>query len=335
MIDGKFWSVGVPLELTEPSVVDRHERDPGLNQPTGQQAGLAEVVPAVSLPHLGRLVADPERGLSLGRGEQVVGPVGELVAAGDDRGRGDILAEPVEPLDHPASAVEPVEREGVGRGEVANPEALEVGVAAAAERVIRRGQVAARREDRRVGHRHVGGHRPALLFEGLRDHGAEAGIDQRRAGPIAGQQVVGGAIVLGLGRGHRPDQGHAIHHLGQVREHLADPQAGHGRVDRLELPFDVNRGVGLGVEGVDVRRPAGHPDQDAMLDLGRLDPPAPARDGLQPEQVIEPQAEGGQHPGARSKERRLGPRQARDGSLREVATASLLETRSVESRISG
>ena len=54
-----------------------------------------------------------------------------------------------------------------------------------------------------------------------------------------------------------------LHQLRELREVLADLDAGHRRVDRLELAADVRRGVGLGVEGVDVAGPAGHPQQDA------------------------------------------------------------------------
>ena len=103
-----------------------------------------------------------------------------------------------------------------------------------------------------------------------------------------------GAVVVGLGRGHAPDQREPIHHLRELREDLADPHAGDRGVDRLELAADVGGRVGLGVERVEVRRAAREPDQDAALGLGRPGFRRPARrqQGTEPEEVVEAQAEG-------------------------------------------
>ena len=69
--------------------------------------------------------------------------------------------------------------------------------------------------------------------------------------------------------------------LAKLREVLADADARHRRVDRLELAADVRRRVGLRVERVDVAGPAGHPQQDARLGPRpvrgrRRQPPEPA-----------------------------------------------------------
>ncbi len=289
--------VGVPLELAGPPVVDRHERDPGLDQPAGQQARLAERVPAVGLAHLGRLVADPERGLRGGRGEQVVRPVGELVAAADQRGRGDVAGETVERLDHPPPPLEPVQGDAVGRGQVADPEGFLVRVAPGGERVEGRRQVAARREDRRVGHGHIRRHGPPGVLERLGDHAAEAGVDQGRAGPVAGQEVVRRAVVVGLGRGDAPDQGDPVHHLGQVGEDLADLQARDAVSIGLNSPLMSRGASGLGSKVSMCEAPPASQIRMQCLTLVGFLPPWPAGEGPEPEEVVEPEAERGEHPG--------------------------------------
>ena len=183
--------MGVPAELAHAAVVERDERDARLDQPAGQQARLAERGAAVPVADVGGLVVDLERRLGGARGEQVVRLVGELVAAAASAGSAARRARTVERLDHPAAAAEPVERQPVGRRQVADPEARLVRVAADGERVVGRGQVAARREDRRVGHGHVGRQAPALVLAGLGDDAAVAGIDQRRA--RADSRSAGGA----------------------------------------------------------------------------------------------------------------------------------------------
>ena len=95
----------------------------------------------------------------------------------------------------------------------------------------------------------------------------------------------------------------------QPGEDLADLEPGKGRVDRLEVAADIGGSVGLGVERVDVRRPAREPDEDAVLDLRR-----PPLTGTRPRR----RGGGRGHPGrdrslpgraepARSSSRRLGP----------------------------
>ena len=88
-----------------------------------------------------------------------------------------------------------------------------------------------------------------------------------------------------------------------LREQLADLDAGHVGLDRLELAADLARGVGLEVPHVLVRRPAGQVDVDDRLVLR-----AAALVGLGAKQVGQRQPAGDGPPMVR-KSRRLTPSQ--------------------------
>ena len=56
--------------------------------------------------------------------------------------------------------------------------------------------------------------------------------------------------------------------LRQARHHLGEADAGQGGLDRAERAANLGRGIGLGVERVDVRDAAGHPEDDDRLGPG-------------------------------------------------------------------
>ena len=102
--------------------------------------------------------------------------------------------------------------------------------------------------------------------------------------------------MVGLGRGHAADQRHPIHHPGQVGKDLADLQARDRSRDRLELAPNVRRRRGLGVERVQMRRPAGQPDQNAIAHRNG-DTASIASLGPKSEQVIHAQDQKSEHAG--------------------------------------
>ena len=115
--------------------------------------------PTVVRPYLSRTAADSsihaKRRLGRARGQQRIGPLGELIAAGGQRRARDVVGEVVELLDHLPAPEQPLERELVGGRQVLDPEGLLVGIARDRERVVSRRQIAARGEDRGVGNRDI------------------------------------------------------------------------------------------------------------------------------------------------------------------------------------
>jgi hypothetical protein len=90
----------------------------------------------------------------------------------------------------------------------------------------------------------------------VRDDAAEARVLQR-----------GAALVRRFAVRHRAHDGHAIGDRGHAREVLAEAQPDHLRVDRAVGTAVFDRRVGLGVERLLLRQPAGQEDLDHRLRL--------------------------------------------------------------------
>ena len=73
-------------------------------------------------------------------------------------------------------------------------------------------------------------------------------------------------VVIGHRVVHAPDHRQTVHHLGRVRQVLADSQARHAGCDRAELATDLRRGVWLHVERIDMAGTTVMEDQDARTD---------------------------------------------------------------------
>jgi hypothetical protein len=100
-----------------------------------------------------------------------------------------------------------------------------------------------------------------------RDQRAETRVDEAAdAFLVAGVQVDLGPAVGAFAGAHTADDGPVVHQAGQLREVLADLDAGHGGLDRLELAAVL--GTRLQIEGVLVRRAAVHPEKDTGLRPG-------------------------------------------------------------------
>src|SRR5262249_60221958 len=73
---------------------------------------------------------------------------------------------------------------------------------------------------------------------------------------------------------HAADERQAVHHLGRVRQVLADAKPRDAGRDRTELAADFGRGLWLHVERVDMARAAVVKNQDARADRWCRDSPA-------------------------------------------------------------
>ena len=79
----------------------------------------------------------------------------------------------------------------------------------------------------------------------------------------AGHHVMVAGAVVPLVVADRADDGQLVGDAGQPGHVLREVHAGDLGLDRRELAADLGRRVGLGIERLEVRRPAIHPDQDA------------------------------------------------------------------------
>ena len=82
------------------------------------------------------------------------------------------------------------------------------------------------------------------------DHGAHRRIVAERRTESAAQHPVGGRLVMVVVVSAGAHQREAIHHLGHARQHLADAQAGHARINGLVIAANFSRRVRFGIERI-------------------------------------------------------------------------------------
>ena len=98
------------------------------------------------------------------------------------------------------------------------------------------------------------------------------------------------SVVRAAGADDRADRHQLVHLRGDPRQMLADLDARHVGLDRLELAADLGRRVHLQIEHVLVRRPAGQEDHDDRLCASRRMPAT----ALGPQNLRQRQAAQGQ-----------------------------------------
>ena len=96
------------------------------------------------------------------------------------------------------------------------------------------------------------------------DHRAETGINDSRTRPVTGEHVVGAAFVRRFAVAHGTDDRELVGDLGETGQRAAEHLTGVG-VNRAQFATDLDRRVGLGVEGVQVAHAAGEEDEDRPL----------------------------------------------------------------------
>ena len=96
-------------------------------------------------------------------------------------------------------------------------------------------------------------------------HRSHARVLQRRARPVAGEHVVGAALVGRLTVGHRAADGEFVGNLGGMGKKFAHPNTRHIRLDASQRPAVFDRGKRLGIERLLMGHATGKEDADHRL----------------------------------------------------------------------
>ena len=170
---------------------------------------------------------------------------------------------------------------GVGGAEHRIPARAEVAA-------VRAGAVQALRVAGERGKHHVAGQILAAADAEILAHARHARMVRRL------REVIG-LVVAAVVAGHHavrvvrvvfvrdaPHDSHLVQASGEHRQVFADAVAGQHGGDGLELAADAVGGVRLGIEGIDVRRPAEEIEQDDVLGFPRVRIRSSGRDGRDP-----------------------------------------------------
>ncbi len=276
--------------------LDGHESHTRLDQPASQQATLAQVVAAIALAQRQRLAGNVEGLLGLLVGHHLHRVFVEGVQPLDVARRVDVAADRVEVTQQLPPIVQTRSVHPARQLQIAYLEVVGVGIGVRSEWIVRRSEV--RRLAQTEGPRQVDVSRQPRLVGPLhpcRDRSAR-GIDvvvDLDGRLIAGKHPLRSHAVAGVGVVGGAQDRQLVHHLGLVRQVLADLNAGDVGADRLELAANLRRGTGLQVVGVQMAGPAGLPDQDdGLAALGGSGSLAGA--GLQAKQARQRQTAEGQ-----------------------------------------
>ena len=183
LMAGKIIRVRVPA-----GVADRDEGNAELDQSTGQQQALIELVIRESPANRLRFQRHVERLLSARRSDHAVSLPAELVECFEQLAVGvGLTKRPIDLLQQLLATVHAVDRQAFGQRDPTNDERL----AGARHRVGLEGSVSVAHEPRvpfRLGNRDVRRH-VRLAGQFLGRHRAERRIDQRGRRPVAGRDV--------------------------------------------------------------------------------------------------------------------------------------------------
>ena len=243
--------MGVPA-----AELDLHEADARFDEPARQETARAEPILAVLLQHVRLLVSQVqgarERGIRHlpAQGQERLPAIDRLAGAIRGEVRVQALDEVEAVLDGPVQALHQL----VGAGGIQDGKRSDFGpekarIAGPADRP--------RRPDGDEG-RDPG--RPSLL-EG--DERAERGMDDAPRRRESRAQQIGPAIVIVFRTHDRAEDRHAVGPLRGARKQRAEPDPGSRRRDGPDRTAGFP--AGSGIEGVDLARPAVHPEHDHGL----------------------------------------------------------------------
>jgi hypothetical protein len=259
--------------------VHADHRHAGLGQAAGQQAGLADRVPAVGVADRGRFGREIEGPRHPRSGEQVERPVLIGVEGADGRGGVQRPAMIVESFQEGPPRTQPRRRGGPVGGDGLDDDLVWRQVLVDHQRAVGRAQEPGRLavQDRPVESGHGGSDldptgepvRRAELVQHAAD-GREVGggrweiASRLGAGRMvaAGHRRQRGLNVVGVGVSQRANHGDLVHEPGRPREQLAEAHAGHARRDGAERTALGVRPDGFRVPGLLLRGPAVKVDHD-------------------------------------------------------------------------
>ena len=254
--------VGVRIPAAD---VDRDEPHAGFDQPTAQEHVLPPIVAAIAIAKLGILLADVERFLHGGRGDQVPGLLRERVHSVDQaRGVG-VAAHAVELLEHRHAVIELLDREPIGQFEIADAELVAARVAQGFERVVSHAQVRRGHAGPGVGKGHVGRETGVLRPQLMADDAPVAGnfVEGNVVGRlVTGQQHVRRRLMSRVGMRHRTEDRQPVDHPRRIGQMFRNLIAGDRARNGIERAAEFGRSLGLEIPHVEMAGAAPLPQQD-------------------------------------------------------------------------
>ena len=246
--------------------VDLDIRHAGLDESAAEETALPERSPAIGVAYIPGLAREVERGDPFRRGQEREGPllklVPHLMAAGIR-----VAAKAVDRLEERLAIGQPGRGQAIREFEAGEFELPRLGTPDH-ERVVPptpgTSAISLERSDP-ITNRAAGQgdepRQPIVTALACHDRPEVGWIDLGRSGRSR-QADRPGLAMAAVEVDVAPDQRELVRAVRQFREDLREPHAGSSRGDRRERAAVFGGGIGLGVDEVEVARPASQPDQE-------------------------------------------------------------------------
>ena len=304
------------------AIFDGDEPGAGFHQPAGDDQPLRQALgvilavgalhgtghlAAVELERLIGLALERERLLGVGRREQRVGALIELVHRVERVGIGFQLPHLLlDQFPRLLAAVEPVERDALGNREVADLEPLVFRIGVELERTVGAAHEASATDEPRHARDRDERRQVATRAEFVGDDRPHRRVVDHGGRRVALEEVVGRQAVVGNLADDTPHDRDLVEDLGGLRQVFTEDVAAL-RLQDAERPAILRRRLRLRVERLVVRKAAGEMELDHAEGLrGSLHTGARLRGkcrrasltaGFEPQQIAERQSEGAEHAG--------------------------------------